>query len=534
MPSLVRRAALPLLLCTVTTAAGAQRAAGAGEDAYVLPRWGTRWSLAADFASWRDLYTPTNDRLGVGDRLGGTLDATRLSSLAAAQSQLRTITGSATTTLSLGDVRVTADARRTTVPLQAELGVGMRLAIGVNVPFVRTRVDVVPNANGAYATATAGANPALTVTAARDTNATLVAQLRDAAIAYERTNGCTGAPTSGGCAVVAETRAVASAIEALYGGAVPPGGSSGAIAVPITGSAAQRAVAARINDLRVRLGESGAGITVAEPAAARTAIGLAGFQSVLTDLGLDPVRDVERVHVGDVEVQAKLKLFDGIGHPGDQARGPLALRGAVTGLVRLPTGQADSPTNALDVGTGDGQLDLELRGALDLTLGRAFWVSGVARAVMQREDEQYVRVPSFAGEQPFVPAGAMRKVRRDLGDAMELEVTPRWMPSEYFSVAAQYHYLSKKEDVYADLVTGDDPIGTSGTTLLGIGTAAYTHTVGAGFTYSTLGAARRGRHTLPLDVTFMHRQTVRSTGGWVPALTSDAVRVRVWPGRFTR
>lgn len=538
MPSSLRRAIVPLLLCAVSSGAEAQRATGAGEDAWVLPRGSVRLGLALDVSDWDERFSPSSRREALGARVSGELTAARLAPGSDFEARLRELTGRADARLSLGSVRVAASSRALSFPVSAEVGVTRWMSVGVTVPFVRTRTAIVANADSAALTANAGVNPALFDTDALTQNARLVEQLLAAARTRESDaglpeNGCASSGDAA-CVAVREARAVAAQLTDVYGtsaGGIPSGGRAGfSPIVPLVESPEHALVVARIAGLREELGGDASGITESAPAAAVVPIGTDDLRTLVTDpavgLSYDPFRFVERVHVGDVEIAARVRLLDGIGAPGDaRPRSGLAMRGAITGLVRLPTGQAESDANLLDVGTGDGQLDLELRGALDVVLGRAFWITGVARATRQLADEQFVRAPLAAGD-VFVPRDNRQRARRDLGDILELEATPRWIATDYLSVSTQYRYRSKKADTYE--ATGD--VAAGDVSLLGFATAQYSHAVGVGVTYSTHAAARRGRRTLPMDITYQHLRIVRATGGYTPALASDQLRLRV----FTR
>jgi hypothetical protein len=530
-----------LALIALPSAARAQRAAGVGEDAFVLPRGAFRVTLAPTFETADERFLADGSRERFGAPVSGVYDATRLGVLAAGEQALRGLTNSTTARLSLGEVRVVAAQRATIVPLGIELGLGTRLQVGVLVPFVRTIADVTGFTDG-DASSTAGFNPALVRQAALDSNTALVRQLLTAAAARETAaglpaQGCAGS-TEPACAAVNETRGAAAQLAALYGTDTDDGlgalsGLTGAGAVPRLGTAEATAVDARIAALRSALGTDGGGITYARPAHASAPLSATELASFVGDgptgLGLDAFRPVERSHFGDIEGALKLSIVDGIGALGDDPRAPLGLRLAVAGVVRAPTGQGEQPGNALDLGTGDGQTDVEVRGIVDLTIGRAFWISGAARLVRQLEDDQFVRVPASLAEGLLAPASSLRRVQRDLGDAMQLEVTPRWMPNRYLAIAAMYQLRRKSEDEYASV--GDDPLpGSPDVGLLGTGTEFTEHRAGIGVTWSTLGAVRSGRRALPLDVSFLRLQTLRATGGTVPALATTQLRLRVWFG----
>jgi hypothetical protein len=537
-----------LLLVAGATPALAQRAAGIGEDAFVLPRGGFRLTLAPTFENVDQRLLPGGDRVPLGSLVSGTYDLARLPLLRPAQDALESIIG-AGGLLSLGQVRVVADQRAAILPLSLEYGLGARIQVGVTVPWVRTTTNVVAFANdtGTF-TASAGLNPALASANDRTRNTSLVGQMLTAARNREAilglpTDGCAGSSVEG-CAAVNDARAAATALATLYGtgtdDALPAelSGLAGAAAVPVAGGALAEGVDARIDALRTALGAEGSVITIDSPSHATAPIGAAGLATLLGDeasgLGLDAFRAVQRSHLGDIEGMLKIALIDGIGRMGQAPARPVGVRLSVAGVFRAPTGQAESPGNALDLGTGDGQTDVEARGALDLTFGRAVWISAAARAVVQLEDRQYVAAPQSLAEIPLVPRRAVVLADRDLGDAVAFEVTPRWLASEYMTVSATYQVRRKDVDTYTlSDVGGGDPGLPDGrdVALLGQGTDFTEQRVGFGLTWSTLGAARRGKRTMPLDVSYVHLRTLVATGNAIPLTVTDQLRLRLWFGR---
>ena len=547
-PSLVLGTGL-LALFAAPCAARAQRVGGVGEDAFVLPRGAFRVTLAPTFETADERFLSDGSRVPLGAIASGTYDATRLGILATGEQALRALTGSSSARLSLGEVRVVAAQRASIIPLGIDLGIGARVQLGVMVPFVRTVVDAT-GLTDADSASSAGLNPAIARQSARDSNTTLVRQLLQAARARESAaglpaDGCTGSAATE-CAAVNETRDAAAQLAALYGTDADDGlgalsGLAGSAAVPRGGTDEANLVNARIAALRSALGGDASGITLLRPAHAAAPIApgeLATlYGNVESGLGLDAFGPVQRTHFGDVEAQLKLSVIDGIGALGDDPRAPAGLRLAVAGVFRAPTGQGEQPGNALDLGTGDGQTDVELRGVVDLTLGRAFWISGAVRAVRQLEDDQFVRAPRSVAEGVLAPAATLERAHRDLGDAMQLEVTPRWMPNQYLAVAGMYQVRRKEADSYTRVdggpggaVPGVDP----DVSLLGAGTEFTEHRAGIGVTWSTLGSARRGKRVLPLDVSFLRLQTLRATGGSVPAIATTQLQLRLWFGGATR
>jgi hypothetical protein len=232
-----------------------------------------------------------------------------------------------------------------------------------------------------------------------------------------------------------------------------------------------------------------------------------------------PFADIEHSHLGDIELGAKLLLFDAIpsatsrlGHSGIRARA------AAAGVVRLGTGQRESPDNFADIGTGDGQTDIEIRGYFDLANGPRLWTSMVARFGMQMADRFLMRVPGTTGE-PFPALYRKIEVDRDLGDYFELEVAPRFAPNDAFSLSANYRLRSKQSDRYrgrTNVNVPDELLPTAVQTvdpgILETFSSQTEHRIGWALTYSALRGYANRRSPWPLEVSLVHTQVIAGKG----------------------
>lgn len=251
--------------------------------------------------------------------------------------------------------------------------------------------------------------------------------------------------------------------------------------------------------------------------------------------GLQPESLATLLHqyVGDVEVGARLLLVDMTRRP-VSAEGPGALvrgRATIGALFRLATGLPPDPHVLFDPGTGDGQQDIEVSAFADLLAGRRFWLSVGGRYGWQLPDEPLVHI---ADGSPTVipPAYSLQRVARDLGDYVELEVTPRYVINDYFAVGLHYIHRRKAADRHEG--TFEIDAATTGTTditldasTLDRGTEEQEHRVGGGISYSTLSAFERGRAWIPLEASLFHSQSVGRPGSRRTAIRHE-VRLRVY------
>jgi hypothetical protein len=156
----------------------------------------------------------------------------------------------------------------------------------------------------------------------------------------------------------------------------------------------------------------------------------------------------------------------------------------------------------VDVGTGDGQTEIEANGAADFVFGRRLWASVVARYGVQMKDEQLLRIPDVP-QNPWQAEYREQMVSRDLGDYIELQATPRYVYNDYLSASLQWTYRKKAEDKYSGTFTvtdpNDEPVSLDAS-ILGVGTEQTEQRIGGGATFSTLRAYDRGVARVPLEV----------------------------------
>jgi hypothetical protein len=465
---------------------------------------------------------------------------------------LRGLTGISDYSLSLGRTVASGDVRITAGSVVLEAGLTKRLSAGVVVPFVRTRNNVTlgvnPNGEG-----NVGFNPAAAgVAAARDQNTALVGQLLTAARAVEAqlglpAGGCgaaTGTPAQ--CQGVQSVRTFAGGIGAIYGAnAIPTQGYAGAAGspfVPLTGSAAQGAIAARVQQIRGQLGAAGALVTTSAPFASPQNLGLADAQRILTEGAFGvvaaPVGTANRSGLGDIELAGKYSLVNTFGHDDPNARltpTGVNFRSALTGVFRVGTGLAEDPRNFLDVPTGTGANAVGVRSTSDILLGSRFWSSLALRYTVQLPDDQLVRIVDQP-ERLLAAQYRQQTVRRNLGDFFELEATPRFVLTNWLAVAGQYYFRNKQHDDYTGTFTVPAAVtGFADLTLdartLRQETSAIEHRVGGGLSLSSVQPFAAGRFPLPAELTYTLQQSVRGYGGGVPRITLHQVQARLYYAR---
>jgi hypothetical protein len=555
--SLVRVATLVFgLTAVLALPADAQRVLGIGDDALVLPRGVLRVRTLAQWTFFNERYglnTPGREDgslepLGIDFALD-TVGVREFPNLGALQTGLRSLTGNPNFGLTLGSTRVDLRAHITAIPLVVEAGLSRRFSVGVQIPYIHTRNSAFFDVNPNRREGNLGFNPAFggAVPAAAAQNTAMFTQFNTAATTLEATiDACRANPgASPQCpallaqeatarSLIANTRAFAAGVNSIY---------STSPFVPIRNTDAQLAIEARVAFFRATYANSFGitNITTTGPFASQNTLTLRDAQTILTDsrfgVVADPLRTIDRSHVGDIDVGGKFLLFDSFGNTTANRMSPSGLnfRAAVGGVVRLPTGQAESPHNFIDIGTGQGQTDIEGRVFADVLVGSRFWQSFVIRYNNQLSDDEEVRIIDLPNRR-LAPTYRLQTVERNLGNIFEFETSPRVVVNSFFALSGHYVYRSKSEDEYTGTftvpaaVTGFSDITLDASTL-NLETEQKEHRVGGGLSFSNLYEFEQKRAKIPFEVTYLHWQTVKGTGN-VPKAFTDQIQVRLYARLF--
>ena len=535
--------ALPALL-------GAQPVLGGGEDATVPRKGRVRLRLGGLVESAADRFDAQGNRLPLGAASSfDTLGARLLPSLGPLQDTLRLLAGQPTLGTSLGQLRNDVRVDVQTIPIQVEYGVLDRLTLSLLVPVIRTRSTVNASVNGTGVEGNLGFNPARGTagTAAFQRNAVLTNQLEQASASLRTLVNtcsvtpptdprCTNFPTARATALIAEATNFRSRVAYVYGtGTASPGQRF----VPIAGTAAQRAVNSRVDSLSRAFAafQITSLAATSTPLGANQRLGIGGVQSILTDeaygIASDSLRGILRSNTGDVELAGSFQWLDTFG--GDEAArlAPVGFqaRSTVTAGYRLGTGSGDFPFTLFDVPAGTGASAILLGSTTDLVLGRRAWATVSVRATQPLAVQQPLRVPVFAG-QFYVPAYREVTVDRTLGRELQFELTPRYAFGDAFSVWAQYQYRTKAADenrgTFEVQLAEGAPAEVIDASVLDVDTEAREQRAGIGVAYSTLAAYTRGRGSLPVEISWVYRQTLSGRGGTVARNSGQQVQVRFY------
>jgi hypothetical protein len=514
----------------VSGVASAQAITGLGEDASITPSGSFRIKVESNWSYYDQLFvSPSAGAAGLLRPLGAafSLDSVgvaQLPILQPVQDSLRAITGIAGLNVSLGRTVTQVTNRITSVPISLEAGISRWLSITAMVPIVHTRSSVFFRANPGANEANLGANPAGTDQAARATDSIFAQQVitsASAVRAYCSGSGAGDPQCGGSAALVNSATGLGNSLSNLY---------VNGILVPTRGSSIQGAVDARVASVRGSLNAFAANPASGVPFVSAT--GVVGaptplatplLQQLLTNpaygVGLDPLQTIERTHVGDAELTAKLLLFDSFYLRNQSRFTPHGLnaRIALGAGYRFPTGALASPTNLTDIGTGTHVAAVLLRGYADVTVGGHFWISAIGRYAKATSDSLTIR---YAPGVAFPSASTAAGVTRQLGNLFELEATPRWVFNDYISLGGQYLYRHKPVDEYS--------AGGNAAPAMGLGTDFTEQRVGGGVAFSNAHAVSQGKSKIPFDVSYLHSETISGSGGALPKLVSDQILIRLY------
>jgi hypothetical protein len=431
------------------------------------------------------------------------LGGDRFPLLTDADTRIGRVIGNTSYRINLGALTTDAHADVGTGFLGLSLGLTSRITIFGRIPLVRTRVQSDMQLNPA--TADAGLNPG---------EADQLPFFGEFDIALSTLSDKLAAgdydanPTQK--ALAEATLADGTALRAdLFGLLADPATASPAL--PVATSVAGTAIDARIvalqNTLASSLDVPGFTLTAELP---QTAVTEADLIQLLSSVG-GPFQlrlgQSKVTYRGESETGVALTLVD----QWDRGNRRGGFRAALSGLVRLPTGRRELSDRPLDIGTGDGQTDVQVDLVTDLGAGRlGARVSGTYLRQLPSDIQTRVTRPS----QPFVGADRLTMVRRDPGDIFAIGVHPFYRLARTLGLQAGVDHSSRGEDrvTYASptsVLPGVDP------GILAEESKTNATMLSVGITYSNPGGLRPGGKGLPVDANWAYQRVLRA-GSRVP------------------
>jgi hypothetical protein len=449
------------------------------------------------------------------DLNSAALGSDRIPSLAEADTRIARIIGNPTYRLNLGALNADVLGEIGRGGFGLGLGLTNRITIFGRIPLVRSRVQsrlALTSTN-----ADAGLNPG-------EAGQLPFFQEFDAALATLSSKITAGDYDANPAqkALAQATLTDGSALRSdLFGLLADP--TTASPVIPTTTSGTGAAVLARIEGLQTTLAASlavpGFALDPVLPAEPLTDDGL--NQVLAGPLALR-VGESSVTFRGDAEAGAAITLVD----RWDRGTGRGGFRAAVSGLVRFPTGVIDQPDRPLDIGTGDGQTDIQVDLVTDFGAG-AFGARLAGSYVRQLPSNVLARVTSPS--QPFVGPDRLALVRRNPGDIIAIDVRPFFRLARTLAVQAGVQYWTRTAD-QVSYASPSQALPGIDASVLAAESAANAAVLSAGITYSNPGRFRAGGTGLPVDASWSYERVVRSKKGLVPDTHRVQARLRFYFG----
>jgi hypothetical protein len=516
------------------SSAAAQTMSPTMSDATVVSRGAFRLRAAAEWTRIDGVFGPQGSTVPpLGSSLTTDLNASTLPLLATGEAAAQVLAADPALTLSAGRLTTSADSRIATVPLTAEYGLTSRITLGVVVPIVQSRTVVTYQLNGkADSSANVGVNPAafLGLGTAYSANASVADALTTARTQLaKQLSDCAVSPLSPGCPALlgrsAEANALISAtgtfvinVGRLYG--VSAAGQAGALFVPIAGSTVQAAIDARLASLRTSFTSFGVNAGSGALQAAQAAAANQQFQTLIQSpdigIGLDSLGTTQQTALGDIELSVTSLLFNSFA-----SQAGLRMRAVAAGVVRLGTGHRGRDNRPYDVPTGDGQMDLEARGAMDVLVGSRLLTTVAGTYTVQTGSVATTRLLASPGNVfslDFPVEGTTK-----YGNMASLRVNPRFLLTPALMVGA----LAVGSYRAADEVT---VIGFNGSnTSFGNPNSLTTYLGGLTVAYSNLASASgTGGRQFPAEIVFSHLETLGASAAGAEKGYRDSIEMRFY------
>jgi hypothetical protein len=459
-------------------------------------RDGVRESYAADLAS-------------------SALGSDRIPALVDIDTRIGRIIGNSGYRINLGALAADAHADIGTGFLGLSLGLTNQITIFGRIPLVRTRVQ--PRLGLNSSTGDAGLNPGISE------QLPFFSQF-DAALAQLSTKIAAGDydadPAQKALAVATLTDATSLRTD-LFGLLADPATNSAF--VPTTTSAAGTAMDARIlalqGTLTTALNVPGFSATPALPDQPVTQTEVTQVLSNGLALRTDEAKVTFR---GDAEAGAAITLVD----RWDRGRQRGGFRAALSALARFPTGRRDRSDHPLDIGTGEGQTDIQLDLVADVGAG-ALGARLTGTYLRQLPSDVLVRVTSPS--QPFVGPSRLALVRRDPGDVVSIGVHPFYRLARTFALQAGLDHWSRKTD-QVSYAASASPIAGIDASVIAEESSANATVLSVGITYANPGGLRPGGTGMPVDASWIYERVLQAGGGRMADSHAMRGRFRVYFG----
>lgn len=481
--SRLQRWAIAIALATIATPviSAAQRSLPFSDDALVLGFGQVRTGVRGQWQFYDQVYSVDGKVAPYGSAFSSTsAGSTQFPVLADGEVAIRAASGQSSFQLSLGATNVSATHRTASTSLLLDVGLPGRFMVSVEVPFVRVESTVGITANdGVTNSANVGVNPAAKSSSVFAADTALGNQIvRARAALNAQLASCLGS-TAASCATVnarrTEAQALVATSAAVAAGVITIASSPFA---PLSASSAQSAITARIAAIASSYRDFGINtITGTATAAATLPITAAQYRAFLENAESGALPSYKAfTRVGDISASAKFRIVD-----------TELIRAAALGRIFFPTGGDNLSGELLPLSAGTGTTRSQVGGIID------FFPAARIAITAAGSSEMWSAETNTAGRRT----------------GFNFSLTPHYAFNRWMTLGAQYDIHSL------------DGAGSSGQI------TQSGHRIGAGFSFSNLGASRTTGPRLPVEASFFHSQTI-SGQGLQPKIFSDEFRIRIF------
>jgi len=499
----------------------------------LVPRGHVRLGVLGQYSTFSELYqigSRTGGPLSLGDLFSGPVGSGIFPFLAEPEASVRALIED-DYELSLGAMSSVLEKSAARVPVAVDVGVFDWLTVGAVVPLVQNETEFATTFLADSVSANAGFSPGI------EDPAVVTGFLngfQGSVGAYDLFRGdiCGMDPMSEACReatqLLADARSFHSLISLMYG----------SMFAPLSWSAAGMALEARLAAFAEVFGAAGVTGTPTTMPLAHTLLTTEDLQRLVSEpaFGIESNTPFENWkslwRLGDIEVRADARFLE-IGDP----RSPNQFTLGAGAMARLPTGTQDNPANYLDSGSGDRQLDVELRGWMNGRWRGDFGLWADFRYGTQLKGSTVRRVSD-----PGI-AFALRSTEATLdwrpGDYQLLELSPWYRITDAMSAVAGYRFFRKGEDAFSipAVVPVDETAAVRAGPPMSADPSVLVPGSGGSVGQALLGMVyNRGAHAGddgmaggPLEVRVIYRRTIGGSGG-MPVAESLEVGFRFFVG----
>ncbi len=480
-----------------------------------VPRGLLRLEVDGSFDAFGDRYADGHRESYAADLWSPALGRDRIPALAAVDMRIGQIIGDHEFRINLGRFSADAEGDLSTAVVGLGLGLTNRLTVFGRLPLVRGRLQTFSRLDPA--TADAGF-----VIPGQET-ADFFQQF-DAALGTLNAKLAAGDYDSDPAkkALAQTTYADATALhDNLFAILANPAPS--APFAPTTTSAAGGAIATRVVELQTTLDNdlnvSGFILPPTLPTEVPTAEAFAGFLSAANGLAYRTT-DAEIRFRGDAETGLAYTLVDTWDRPGRRG----GVRMALSALVRFPTGVRKRPDRLLDLGTGDGQTDIEI--GLVTDLGGSRWGTRLTGAYVRQlpaDIAQRVTPPT----QPLAGPERLAVIRWNPGDVVAIGVRPFYRLANALALQVGADHWRRGADQTSYATPGAAIPGVDAA-VLALDSRVSATTITAGLTYASPGQLRPGGRGWPVEASWVYERVVSGSEGRVPAVQRLRASLRLY------